>query len=142
MIGQGVSAFMDYNAKIKTGGMQARMETAAAKSKAQLIRTRAREVKSAATAAYAGSGVDVSEGTPVQVQRQIAYESEHDALMELLNGKRRAQAAKAGAQLSADASTLSTGADMLSGWLRSRGTSFGSTGTSSGYTGSMSGAVE
>lgn len=81
------------------GNAAARAEIFDSMQRARLIRKLARDYQGQATAAYAGSGVDVSQGTPALVDRQITYDSELDALNEIVSGQRRARALKKGGQV-------------------------------------------
>lgn len=67
----------------------------AAKAHAEKIRRMGEAQKGEAKASLAASGVDVGEGTALEVQKSITRNSEEDALSALLGGKRGADAAEA-----------------------------------------------
>ena len=68
-----------------------------AAQEADLVRRIGRDTRKAATAAYAGSGVDVNSETALAVDREIVRNTESDAIVTLLNGQRQAEALRAGA---------------------------------------------
>lgn len=104
----------------RSAAENARLELMAAKDTAKLIRRRAKEAQGSAAAGYAASGVEVGTGSAGEVERQIAYESEFDAMNTLLTGKRRAAAAKAGGAIAAQQSALNAGGALYNGWLKAR----------------------
>jgi hypothetical protein len=95
-----------------------------ARLRARNIRRLARETRGQADAAYAASGVDVGEGSPLEAQRTITQRSEEDALFTLLGAnkqseelKRQGQAAWNASWLGGGASAISTGAKYgAGGW--------------------------
>jgi hypothetical protein len=104
---------------------QANAELAEAKLQAQRIRKLARDVRSQATAAYAASGVDVSQGSPLMAEREITERSELDAAFTILGGIRRqrvlgkqGKAEMIGANYQAASTVLGGAADFYraSGW--------------------------
>lgn len=104
----------------KAGKATAALEISQSQQTARNIRRRAKEAQGAASADYAASGVDVGQGSPIEAERQIAFESEYDALNALLTGQRRAKAAKAGGALSSQASAFDAAGHLYSGWLTAR----------------------
>lgn len=81
---------MDYTAKIE---QQNAVKTA------ELIRKAGRKQLGQATAAYAGAGVQVGEGSAAEVERSITEGVEHDAFQALLDGSRRARGLKTDASM-------------------------------------------
>lgn len=79
-----------------------------AQAQARLIRDAAVQVRGAARAAFAGSGVRVDQGSAALVQEQIVRDSERDAALTILTGERRAGSIEKGGQL--DAASLRSGA--------------------------------
>lgn len=94
---------------------------------ARQIRKAAREVRSTAQAAYAGAGVDVSEGTPLIADQYIVRESEQDALNTILQGRLGRRAARQGGSATATgqylqgAGTLLSAYGQMSQWARPSG---------------------
>jgi hypothetical protein len=131
---QGVSAFTNFDSKVKEGGQLARMEEEDAKLKAKGIRRLAREARGAATASYAASGVDVGSGSAALVDEQILRDSEYDAMNALLTGKRRAQYARSSGKAAGDAYALQTAGNIYSGWLTARNSPGGGGGGGGGGT--------
>jgi hypothetical protein len=129
---QGVSAFTNYDAKVKEGGQLARMEESDAKAKAKGIRRLAREARGAATAGFASSGVDVSSGSAALVDEQIVRDSEMDVMNALLTGKRRAKYARDSGKAAGDAYALQTAGNIYSNWLTARNQGGGSSGGGGG----------
>ena len=93
--GQQQKAWADYQAA--QAEADARAERDAAMIHAEKIRKAARRQASEAKAAFAGSGVDVGEGTAVKIESQIYADAEEDAWTTILGGKAK------GAQLDARA---------------------------------------
>jgi hypothetical protein len=110
------SSVMGGQSGKKAGAAAASAEIADSQQRARLIRKLARDYHGQATAAYAASGVDVSQGTPMIVDRQIEYDSELDALNEIVSGKRRARALRAGGAVSQQAGYLQGAGTALSAW--------------------------
>lgn len=82
--------------------LQARQTEDQALQEADRIRRDARKTTGAARAQLAASGVDVNSGTALTIEDEIEHDSERDAHMTLLTGKRRGDAARfAGAQAGA-----------------------------------------
>lgn len=71
---------------------QAKQERQAAAGMAEIIRRNGRRQVGAATAAFAGSGVKVGEGSAGEVERDITQAVEQDAFQTLLTGSRRGAA--------------------------------------------------
>lgn len=117
---QGVSAFTNFDAKVKEGGQLARMEEEDAKLKAIGIRRLARQARGAATAGYAASGVDVGSGSAKIVDEQIIRDSEYDAMNALLTGQRRAKYARDSGKAAGDAYAIQTAGNIYSNWLTAR----------------------
>lgn len=102
----------------------------AAKAHAEKIRRMGELQKGEAKAALAASGVDVNQGTPLELQKSITQNSEEDALTALLGGKRGADTANTEAEMlmrsganartsgnmSAAGTVLSTAGSLASGW--------------------------
>jgi len=96
----------------------------AAMAQAEKIRKAGKAQAAQATAALAGSGVSIGEGTPIRINEQIIKNAEDDAYSTLLTGARQRQtasdqaglleyqgkAAQTGGYISAGASLLSAGA--------------------------------
>lgn len=70
---------------------QGKIERETALETARVIRRAGRKVLGQATAAYAGAGVKVGEGSASEVERQITQDVEHDAYQAILEGNRRAR---------------------------------------------------
>ena len=71
---------------------QAQQEQKAALDQAAIIRRAGRYTEAAATAAYAGAGVKVGEGSAADISAQIQADNEHDAMTAILNGTKRGNA--------------------------------------------------
>lgn len=109
---------------------QARVAQDDALAQADIIRKSARRTKAEASAAYAGAGVKVGEGSAEEVDRQIGIDSEHDAAMAILTGNRRARGLNQDAEMTrlagrnaarsgvvkAFGTALSAGYQISSGW--------------------------
>lgn len=133
---QGRTARKQADMQARVSEFQAGIEQANALKTAEIIRRAGRSQVGQATAAFAGAGVKVGEGSAGEVERQINLDVEHDAFQALLEGGRRAsglrtEAAMTRAQgrmaqtagiVNAVGSVLSTGYGALkaSGW-RSNG---------------------
>jgi hypothetical protein len=102
----------------------------AAKAQAEAIRKAGRATQGEAAASLAASGVKLGEGTALEVKKEIAKNSEKDALSALLSGTRASDSAdkeakflgKAGdnavtnAEYSAASTILGTGGKIAGGW--------------------------
>lgn len=98
--GQQQKEWGDYQAK--QAEADAKAEKSAAEVHAEKIRKLARIQASEANASLAGSGVDVGEGTAININKDIYANAEYDALTTILNGAdaaRRGEAAAAGYRL-------------------------------------------
>lgn len=118
LIAAGVSAgssIMGGQAAKKAGNASGDAEIAASVDEARKIRKLAKQTRSQATAAYAASGVDVSEGTPLIAERDITQQSEEDALNTILGGQRRARALRKGGQVGQRAGYLEAATTALYG---------------------------
>ncbi len=73
---------------------QAAAERDAAKQRAAEVRRQISQARGSARAALAGAGVDVTQGTPLAIDQDIARRGEQEALMTLLTGERRAREAQ------------------------------------------------
>lgn len=108
----------------------ARTEKSAAMVQADRIRKLARIQASEANAALAASGVEVGEGTAVNINREIYENAEEDAVLTVMGGTNRSNRlnvdasnyrlagnqARSNANSQAASSLLSTGAGMYTGW--------------------------
>lgn len=99
--------------KRKEADRAAAAERAASEDEARMIRKNVREVRSSATAAYAASGVDVSEGTPLVVERDITQSGEEDALTTILYGHRRSAALRRSGKNAQDAAYFDAASSAL-----------------------------
>lgn len=111
---------------------QADAEQVAASQRAEKIRRLGRQQQGEARAALAGSGVDISQGSALVIDKQIGLDSQSDAMTELLTGTQRATAlndqadafkiagknAKSSAMMSALGSAAAGGYKVASGWKR------------------------
>jgi hypothetical protein len=70
----------------------------AAKAEADRFRRATTRARGQARAALAGAGVDVTQGTPLVIDEDIARRGEQEALMTLLTGERGARALRFKAQ--------------------------------------------
>jgi hypothetical protein len=103
--------------------LQARQVEDQAAQEADRIRRAGRKTSGAARAQMAANGVDVNKGTSLLIEDEITHDSERDAQMTLLTGKRRGDASRfAGAQSAARganaqyASSLGAISTGLQGW--------------------------
>ena len=106
-------------------------------AQASKIRKQGRINAGAARAALAASGVKTDEGSGLEAQRQIAANSENDALATILTGKRQGdalrtsaeftrrtgQAAQQAAQTQQQGTAIAGIGTAASGWQRAAGTS-------------------
>jgi len=76
----------------------ARAEKGAAQVEAERIRKLGKRQIAEAMASYAASGVDLSEGTPLDINREIAADVEEDAALAIMGGNDRALRLNAQAQ--------------------------------------------
>lgn len=91
----GISQNSAANAQAAQLDQQAANERDAATAKAESIRRAARYQTAQADSAYAGSGVSVATGTPVEVGRAIRKNAETDAYNAILTGQRQASTLEA-----------------------------------------------
>lgn len=96
-------------------------ELQAASDRADLVRKAGAKTRSAARAAYAAAGVDVNEGSPLQIDQEIGQDVEHDAWAEILTGRstanrmrQQANQVRAGGKNAADQSAWAAGGSLLS----------------------------
>lgn len=94
----GYSAYESGKTQEEWGSYQAKQSSAdataelgAAEVEADRIRKMARQQASAANAALANAGVETGEGTALNINHDIYYESEQDAMLTVLGGKDRYQ---------------------------------------------------
>lgn len=125
----------NQNAKAQAEQSQLDADAVASSSvvQADRIRRLARNQASEANAALAASGVEVGEGTAININEEIIGNAEEDAVLTIFNGenqKKRGYAdatnmrlagsqAKSSANMQAAASVLSTGGQIASGWKAS-----------------------
>lgn len=130
--GQQQKAYANYQAS--QAEADAKAEADAAQIHADKIRKAARLQASEARAALAGSGVDVGEGTAVDINSSIYRNAEEDAWSAILGGKAKARTMNAqaeGLRISGDnaetasymkaAGTALGGASKVSGWKMAAG---------------------
>ncbi len=131
--GQQQKAAMDDQAQIARN--DAAYKADAAKAQAEKIRRLGKAQRGEAKAALAASGVKLGEGTPLELEKDIAQKSEEDALSALLTGKRITQSANDEAAMlqragnnavtnsyfSAGSSVLSAGATYAKGGWKKAG---------------------
>lgn len=104
-----------------------------ARLQARNIRRLANEVRGQARAGYAASGVDVTQGSPLEAERTITQQSEEDALFTLLGAKTRSQELNREGQAAWNAAWLGGGGSALragssyggGGWQKAPGGSGG-----------------
>lgn len=87
--GEAQKAAADYNAKVLEAQAQSEREAAAFEETQQ--REKAAKMRARQRVAYLASGVDLSEGTPLEVLGQQAGEMEMDALTIRYNGEIKAK---------------------------------------------------
>lgn len=107
---------------------QAAEERDAAKAEAEKIRRAKDRAQGEARAALAGSGVSVSEGSPIVIAQDIANRYEEDAFTALLNGDRRARSMnqqgamyKMAGSNAMNAGYMGAGTSLLSGAMKYSG---------------------
>jgi hypothetical protein len=98
-IQQGRYAQAQAGMQAQVGEIHAQMAQEDALQTAEIIRKAGRKAVSSATAAYAGAGVKVGEGSAAQTGRQIDNDVEHDEYVALLEGNRRASGLRLDAAL-------------------------------------------
>lgn len=93
-LAQGMAQRNAANAEAQQAERQAAQMKDEALQEAERIRKAGRRTQGAARAQLAASGIKVDEGSALQIDEQIGYDSELDAQNTLLTGKRRSDAAK------------------------------------------------
>lgn len=83
--GQQQKKMADYQAD--QAAADARAERSAAELEAEKIRELGKRQRSAARASYAASGVEVGEGTALQIDKEIGTGAEEDAQVSIFGGK-------------------------------------------------------
>lgn len=135
-IQQGKQASLNAEAQAEQAAADANAERSAAVVQAERIRKLARIQAGEANSALAASGVEVGEGTALNINREIYENAEEDAILTVMGGQNRANRLFAdssnyrmagrqaqGSSYGQAASTLlSTGASAYAGW-KSVGTS-------------------
>jgi hypothetical protein len=109
-------SIMKGNAAAKAANRSADSVIADSRFEAKKIRELARQNRSEADAAFSASGVDVSQGTPELIQREIARKSEMDALNTILGGERQAKALRKSGQAAKTAGYLGAASSALGGY--------------------------
>lgn len=126
--GKQEEAWANYQAK--QAEADAAAERGAGMVEAERIRKLGRRQIAEATAQYAGSGIDVGEGTPLVINRQIEADAESDAYLAIVGAQDRARRgeaeaqglriggrqARAAANVSAATTLLSGGYTVAKGW--------------------------
>jgi hypothetical protein len=119
-----------YAAQAQQVANQTAYRKDAAKAQAEKIRRAGVAQRSQTQAALAASGVNINEGTALELQKDVIRNSEEDALMTLLSGERAQQSGdmeagllmQAGKNASTNArygmasTVLSTAGSVASGW--------------------------
>lgn len=126
--GEQQKEWSDYQAKQSEA--DAKADRSAAEVHAEMIRKMARRQAGEANAALAGSGVEVGEGTALNINKEIYANAEEDAVMTIFGGADRAargnaeaaahrvkgsQAQQAG-YMNATSSLLAGGYQIAKGW--------------------------
>lgn len=121
--GKAQQAQLDYQARQAEADAKAEREYG--QVQAAKIRKAGAKQLSETRASYAASGVDVNVGTPQTVNRAIMQDIEEDALNTILDSNRQAakleaqaQGYRAGSTNVGTATTINTGATLLSGASR------------------------
>lgn len=116
-----------YEYQAEMDRRQAAAEKDAALASAEKIRKATKLQRGEATEALAASGVSLSEGTPILIDRDIADRGEQDAFAELLTGSRKADSLYEQARMNKSAasdarasSVLAAGSEVLKGWKFAR----------------------
>lgn len=131
----GKQAQLNVDAQADQAALDAQTEKSAAQVQAERIRKLARIQASEANAALAASGVEVGEGTALNINREIYENAEEDAALTMFGGSNRAQRLnvdaanyrtagrfeRSQANGQAGATLLSTAGSMASGWKTSAG---------------------
>ena len=119
---QGKQAKLNANAQADQAAADANVEKSAAIVQAERIRKLARIQASEANASLAASGVDVGEGSAININEEIIGNAEEDAALTIFGGGNRAQRLNTDAsnyklvgKQAYDSSTGQAGATLLSG---------------------------
>ena len=129
----GKQAQLNANAQAEQAQADADTEKSAAVVQAERIRRLARIQAGEANAALAGSGVEVGEGTALNINEEIYQNAEEDAVLTIMSGKNKAQRldgdasnyrlagnqAKSAANSQSVSTVLSSASSMSSGWKSS-----------------------
>lgn len=129
-IQQGQQAKLNADAQAEQAAADASAERSAAVVQAERIRKLARIQQGEATASLAASGVDVGEGTALNINREIYQNAEEDAILTVMGGQNKANRLNADAENyrlagrqarsnsygQAAGTLLSTGASAYAGW--------------------------
>lgn len=125
---EGKAQQAQYKYQAAQAEADAQAEREAGQVAAQKIRKAGARQLSETKASYAASGVDVTTGTPQSVNRAIMQDIEEDALNAILDSNRKADRLKAQAQgyqssasSTGTATTINTGATLLSGGAKAYG---------------------
>lgn len=113
---KGAGSVMGGKAKKQALYDEASQVNTEARVKARNIRKLADEVRGAARAGYAASGVMVDEGSPLVVDEYITRESELDALYTLVSGEQRAKSLKQTGSAAETAGYIGLGETALSAY--------------------------
>ena len=119
--GEAQKAAADYNAKVMEAQAQSEREAAAFEETQQ--REQAAKMRARQKVAYLASGVDLSEGTPLEVLGAQAGEMEMDALAIRYNGEVKAKQSESQARIyrmqgqqAQKAGTINAGSSLLTGF--------------------------
>lgn len=96
---QGQQQKKQANAQAQQAINSAAYDQDAAKAQAEKIRRAGRAQLGQTTAALAKSGVNLSEGTPLELKKSVIQDSEQDALSTILSGDRSASSQREEAKL-------------------------------------------
>jgi hypothetical protein len=117
------------NAQAKLQGSvldyQAKQEQDAAIKTAEIIRRAGRRQVGQATAAYAGAGVVVGQGSAGEAEREITQDYEADAFQALLEGGRRGDALRTEASMSRASGRAAQSAGMVAAFSTVLGDTYG-----------------
>lgn len=129
----GKQAQLNADAQADQAAADANTEKSAAVVQAERIRRLARIQAGEANAALAGSGVEVGEGTAMNINEEIYQNAEEDAVLTIMSGKNKAQRmdgdasnyrlagsqARGAANSQSISTVLSSASSMGSGWKSS-----------------------
>ncbi|WP_256824962.1 hypothetical protein [Pseudomonas kurunegalensis] len=133
---QGKQAQLNADAQSEQAQLDADNSLSAAKVQAERIRKMARSQASQANAALAASGVEVGEGTAININKEIIGDAEEDAVLTIFNAqeaKKRGYVdasnmqlagsqARTAANMQATSSVLAGAANIASGWKSTKKT--------------------